>query len=90
MSLELVFLFIFNSWVSCFTNGEVVGPLIITENGQQVTRYALSTWAETIWTNGSSITMQHNSGVQIASNASQDYSNPYMFVGYKLDVKCFK
>ena len=66
-------------------NGELVGPVTITENGQKVTRYAVSTYATLAKTDGSSIILQHNSQVQIALNASSSYS-PDIFQEYKLKV----
>lgn len=73
--------------IASIIDAEVVGPITIMENGEAVTRYALSTYAATISTDGSSLTMEHNSGIQIASQAEENYTNPYAYVGYDLNVK---
>lgn len=70
----------------CLVNGELVGPVTITENGEKVTRYAVSTYAKLASTDGSSIIIQHDGQVQIAANASDTYS-PDMFQEYKLKGK---
>eukprot|EP01084_Bolivina_argentea_P056502 103412_1 len=72
----------------CLVNGELVGPVIITENGEKVTRYAVSVDANLEKTDGSSIILQHGNDaqIQIAANASNTYS-PYIFQEYKLTGK---
>ena len=65
--------------------GELVGPVTIMEDGQQVTRYVVSTYSPLANVSGSSIMLQHDSQVQIAKNSSSSY-NPYMFMEYKLAV----
>jgi len=68
------------------TNGELVGPVTITENGQKVTRYVVSTYSPIASVNGSSIMLQHNSQVQIANTSASSYS-PNIFQQYKLKGK---
>eukprot|EP01084_Bolivina_argentea_P054232 99475_1 len=66
--------------------GELVGPVMIRENGVNVTRYVVSTDASYASTSGSSIMVKHDGQVQIAANGSATYS-PYMFMEYKLSGK---
>lgn len=67
-------------------NGELVGPITIKENGQNVQRYVVSTYSPLANVSGSSVMLQHDSQVQIVMNASATYT-PYMFVEYKLKGK---
>ena len=80
--IMLTFLMLSIVWL---VNGELVGPVTITENGQKVTRYAVSTYAKLASTDGSSIIIQHDGQVQIAANKSDTYSAD-MFQEYKLKV----
>ena len=66
-------------------NGELVGPVTITENGVKATRYAVSTYAPLAKTDGSSIILQHDSQVQIVSNLSTNGNyTADIFQEYKL------
>jgi hypothetical protein len=67
-------------------NGAVVGPVTITENGQAVKRYVVSTYAPLAQTNGTAVMLQHDAQVQIAATANASY-DPNMFVEYKLKGK---
>ena len=69
--MVLFYLSIITAFVYTYiVQGELVGPVIITENGVKVTRYAVSTYAPLAKTDGSSIILQHDSQVQIVSNLS--------------------
>eukprot|EP00486_Rosalina_sp_Unknown_P008843 CAMPEP_0201591470 /NCGR_PEP_ID=MMETSP0190_2-20130828/189644_1 /ASSEMBLY_ACC=CAM_ASM_000263 /TAXON_ID=37353 /ORGANISM="Rosalina sp." /LENGTH=317 /DNA_ID=CAMNT_0048049827 /DNA_START=49 /DNA_END=1002 /DNA_ORIENTATION=- len=72
--------------LATITNGELVGPVTITENGQKVTRYVVSTYSPLASTNGSAIMLQHNSNVQIANTSTATYS-PNIFQQYMLKGK---
>lgn len=87
MSAKLISILVVLQQLFLLNVGEVVGPITITENGEEVTRYVLSTYAATSSTDGSSLTMEHNSNVQIASEADENYTSPYVYVGYNLNVK---
>eukprot|EP00483_Globobulimina_turgida_P004806 UN04815 len=63
--------------------GELVGPINITENGQVVTRYVVSTYSPLASTNGTAIMLQHNSQIQIAKEPAANYT-PAIFMEYKL------
>eukprot|EP01084_Bolivina_argentea_P136278 240025_1 len=68
-------------------NGALVGPIIIKENGQSVTRYVVSTYAPDVAVvNKTTIVMNHNSQAQIAQTAAANYT-PSTFVEYKLNGK---
>ena len=62
-----------------------VGPITITEDGQQVTRHLMSHWAPPITVSGSSVSIPHGYSVQVAKTRSDSY-NSDIFMKYKLQV----
>ena len=80
MMFTLLTVFIFS-----IVNAELIGPVTITENGQKVTRYVVAGWSGAGNVNGSSIIVNYDGNIQIAMNASSEYT-PDMFVEYKLKV----
>eukprot|EP01084_Bolivina_argentea_P073723 133773_1 len=63
-----------------------VGPIMIREDGVNMTRYVMSTWPPPITVQGTSVTLPHNSGVQIAATKSNTYASN-IFMEYKLQGK---
>ena len=68
-------------------HGDLVGPVVITENGKQVTRYAVSGWTGGASTNGNKVIIDYDGRVEIAINPTNNYSDPNMYVEYKLTGK---
>ena len=65
-----------------------IGPIIIRENGQNVTRYVVGGSTKVQVNDQSTIVLPHNSGIQIAKTAANSYA-PDIFVEYKLLNKTF-
>ena len=76
--------------IACFlvytVKSGVVGPVTIKENGQSVTRYAVSTYPPLASVSGSSIMLKHDSQVQIAKTNEANYTSN-SFAEYKLNGK---
>ena len=67
-----------------FSQNNYVGPIIIKEDGQDMTRYVMSGNAKNIQIlNNSTISLNHNNGFQIAKTQSTTYG-PYIWQEYKL------
>lgn len=64
----------------------MVGSITITEDGQQVKRYVSSEYPPAITLSGNSLSLTHNSQVQIAETYSESW-DPNMFKKYKLQGK---
>ena len=71
-----------------FARGNMVGTITITEDGQKVTRYVTSTYPPAIQLSGDTVSLPHNSQVQIAKTYSESYTSN-MFMQYKLQVSIF-
>ena len=71
----------------CHVYGALIGPVTINEFGRDVTRYVVSEDVKLVSAANSTITLQHDAGLQIAAYPNNSYS-PNMFARYNLDV-CF-
>ena len=66
------------------TSSELVGPITISEYGENVVRYVVSSDpTKAKISSNKTLTIQHNGNIQIAANSSNSYS-PNMFAMYKL------
>eukprot|EP01084_Bolivina_argentea_P061575 112542_1 len=69
-------------------NGGVYGPITIKEDGEDVTRYVVSTYVNhsLVQVYGSTIVLSHNTNIQIGKNNSDNFT-PDTFMEYKLKNK---
>ncbi|KAJ9463559.1 4-glucanase (cellulase) [Diplonema papillatum] len=67
-----------------FAVAKVVGPVLVREAGESVTRYAVTTSSlDEVSASGAEIRMQHNTGVQIAAKNASTYAGD-IFAQYAL------
>ena len=79
-------------WLTCFIDAVLIGPISITENGKTVTRYATAQWPGGGSTDGDKLVVNYMynnnnsnySGIIIAKDRTNNFSDPNMYVEYKL------
>jgi len=71
---------------ACVSAQHFAGSIMIREDGVNMTRYVMSGYAPMVSVSGTSVTLVHNSGVQITKTQTDSYS-PDIFQQYKLRGK---